>query len=198
MTTTTEPKPTARGGHRDNPLISDLLEDCTCLWQQRVKGVGMLTAYSTASGCVFFLDFQKERGWMMLTECPSGLVTENVAELGTMIAGSAKHRGQAAEPNATTEHVSRPAKPSPTVGALGPWKADHRPVVRPGGHVHRVGQGLISEPREAAGVRAVTDSPAPIASRRWVGWSRGGPPGLEVVLGETRRQGQREPRTRPR
>jgi hypothetical protein len=104
--TTTKEKPTARGGHRDNPLIHDLLEDCRCLWEQRVKGVGMLTAYATASGVVFFLDFQKERWWMMLTECPSGLVTENVAELGAMIAGSAKHREQAAAPNATTEQVS--------------------------------------------------------------------------------------------
>jgi hypothetical protein len=105
MTTTTEPKPTARGGHLTNPLISDLLENCPCLWQQKVKRVGLISAYATPSGLVMFLDFEaKTGGWTMLTETPTNSVADTVAELGAMISKRTQLRAAPADAD---------AKPSP-------------------------------------------------------------------------------------
>lgn len=78
-------------GHMDCEYIASRLAGASCLWQQRVKNVGMISTYATQSGLVVFLDFTKG-GWTMLTECPSLSPGEHDAELDSMLTGDARAR----------------------------------------------------------------------------------------------------------
>jgi hypothetical protein len=85
--------------HTTCPTIADQLESTRCLWSDKVKGVGTLTAYATKSGVVIFLDFfpdahGRQGGWTMLTESPGNSIAADAEELSSMISGTATSRAR--------------------------------------------------------------------------------------------------------
>lgn len=86
MSTNTETKPKPRT-HEYAKGIEDLLPRCRCLWVQKIRNVGKLTAYATQSGIVVFLDFEGGIGWTMLTEYSSNSISEHAGVLKAMIEG---------------------------------------------------------------------------------------------------------------